>query len=417
MKKKDLAEKLKLIRSLKKEDGFDNDKEIEEIIIPLIKELFEEKKYKDIVEIFLKTLSAEDPGYYEFETAYSFDNLGKQDEAEEIYDSLLFFDGGNTSVLNNLSNIKKNKGEMNEAWDLIKKAFELTKGKDEVVKRNYNSLLKIVEEQKQIDYLFESAKNSLEKETKWAISKLEYFLINVLKDSEYKDGQIPIARWKFKVMMGVDEEKASSLRDQWINKGYIKVLEKRNEHGVQFYKINPKLSSFIKQVKPVDLNNEWFKGIDNVNRESLEKCGYFNLLKKIEHVSVKYKSLVKRDYDELVFNYLLGNKKSTIINSGSFLELLFTYFCEKKKILSISYTINNKIVNKKLHESNLNDFLSYFEEKQTFKTIIVSLGEVTRIYRNFIHPGNEIRNKEKLDMQKAELCFFSVNQIANYLLK
>ncbi|GAI23267.1 unnamed protein product, partial [marine sediment metagenome] len=131
----------------------------------------------------------------------------------------------------------------------------------------------------------------------------------------------------------------------------------------------------------------------------------------------KYRELIKRDFDELVFNYLVRNKKSTIILSGSFIEALFTYYCERKRIKTISYTLNTKKINKDLYDCTLADFLNYFELQRGFKRVIVYIGNLSRVYRNFIHPGNEIKNKERLEKSKVELCFNAVLEITRYILK
>ncbi len=54
-----------------------------------------------------------------FEVAYSLVEKGYKNEAEEVYEYLLKTDQRNSSVLNNLSNIKKEKGFIEEAFDII----------------------------------------------------------------------------------------------------------------------------------------------------------------------------------------------------------------------------------------------------------------------------------------------------------
>ncbi len=413
MNKKQLNEARKKIKQFKADE---NIKELEDLVPAIIKELHSEKKYLEIVELFTGLLEAEDPGYYEFETAYAFNECEKIDEAENIYEFLLNFDEDNTSILNNLSNIKKEKGSVEKAYELIDKAYKLCGNKDEIVTRNYDNLTRIMREKQETEATYKAAEESLKKETQWAIDKLNNFLLNVEKDIELINGKIPIPQWKFKVLIGTDQIKADSLRQQWLDKGYIRKTDEKGDFSVRIYEINPYLKKFLKSSTPVQLNKEWFAGIENINPETLENFGYFEILEKINKVNNKYKKYIKRDFDELVFNYFVKNKKAAIILSGSLIELLFTYHCEKKKIKKISFTLGSKTFSKNLYDCTLSDFLNFFESDKNFKKIIIYIGNLSRVYRNFVHPGNEIKNKEILDASKLELCFHSTLEIVKYLL-
>jgi hypothetical protein len=39
------------------------------------------------------------------------------------------------------------------------------------------------------------------------------------------------------------------------------------------------------------------------------------------------------------------------------------------------------------------------------------MGNISRIYRNFVHPGKELREAESLNQAKADLCFVSTIEI------
>jgi len=411
MTKKELKEKIKFLKSLQQKEKWEK---VNEEVDKIVKNLFSEKKYIHIVDLD-KTLKCVPVS---FELAYSYTELSELDKAEEIYDLLLSIPGeeNNTAVLNNLSNIKKQKGKIDEAFELIKKAYEIDKD-DKIIKRNYENLLRIMQEKEEINRIYKNAENNLKKETSWALKKLNTFLINVQKEKEYRDNKIPVPNWKFKVLIGTDELKADSLKKQWIEKGYIRDTGERGDYSVHVYEINPYLQKFLQKSTPVQINKEWFDGFENVNIEKLNEIGYFEILTKIRKVNKKYRELIKRDFDELVFNYLVKNKKSTIILSGSFIEALFTYYCERKRIKTISYTLNTKKINKDLYDCTLADFLNYFELQREFKKVIVYIGNLSRVYRNFIHPGNEIKNKERLEKSKVELCFNAVLEITRYILK
>ena len=51
----------------------------------------------------------------------------------------------------------------------------------------------------------------------------------------------------------------------------------------------------------------------------------------------------------------------------------------------------------------------YAEKKVLFGADFQSLSNLSRIYRNFIHPGKEL--KEELNKAKSDLCFICVMEI------
>ncbi|WP_435525670.1 hypothetical protein [Chryseobacterium indoltheticum] len=77
---------------------------------------------------------------------------------------------------------------------------------------------------------------------------------------------------------------------------------------------------------------KWIDGFSKLNILRLEEIEYFILKEKISKFNKKYKELINRDFDELVLNYLIGNIKSTVVLSGSFVELILTFYLERKKL-------------------------------------------------------------------------------------
>lgn len=409
MNKKEVKEKIKQIKSLYDEGKFsESEEEAENFVL----ELFRQKKYKEIVEADKKISLP-----IIFEVAYSYNEAGNLEKAEEIYELILSFPGeeNNSLILNNLSNIKKSKGQVEKAFDLIKKAYEIDK-QDEIISRNYFNLEKIIKEKIEEENFFKVATDNLKKETEWALNKLSNFLQNIKKEVKTSGG-VAIPMWKFKVLIGTDDKKADSLKEQWLQKGYIKKSGGRNEYGTIIYEVNPYLEESVKKIIPAKLNQQWFDGFESINAENLSKIGYFDIVKKIEKVNKKYQKLIKRDFDELVFNYFVKNRKSAITLAGSFVELLFTYCCEKKNIKTIEYTISGKKLKRDLYDCRLSDFINYYQEKNSLKSILIHIGNLTRTYRNFIHPGNEIKSQEDLDDSKMAICFHSVIEITKSLLK
>ena len=130
MNSKEIKEKIKSLKKFYDEEKFDEARaESESFVL----ELFKEKKYKDIVEADKKLESVP----IIFEVAYSYSEMGDEVKAEEIYETILSFPGeeNNSAILNNLSNIKKTKGKIKKAFDLIQKAKKKD-AKDEIIDRN-----------------------------------------------------------------------------------------------------------------------------------------------------------------------------------------------------------------------------------------------------------------------------------------
>lgn len=380
----------------------------------LISKLFINKEYKVIADLY--TLFAMKLNDLEiFETAFALNECGIKSKAESIYEQMLVYEPNNPAILNNLSNIKKEKGDISTAYKIIAKAFEIFPD-DTIIKNNFNSLNEIIIDQKNKDNNFKIAAEQVKKENNFVNEKLRNFISNVRKDPEYLNGRIAIPNWKFKLLMGTDETKASSLRQQWIDKNYIRNTKERDRHNVYFYELNPYLEPILADISLNQINKKWITGFENVTLDKLQSIGYFEKLKKIKKVAKKYKVLIQRDFDELVFNYLVGNSKAVIILSGSLLEILLVYYLEKRKVTKVVYTINNRTVSKDLYEAVLNDLLQHYEVNGLISTQNFHLGNISRIYRNFIHPGKEVREQEKLDNQKSEISFMSVMELIDALI-
>ncbi len=410
MNSKEVKEKIKSLKKLYDEEKFDDaHAESESFVL----QLFKEKKYKDIVEANKKLESVP----IIFEVAYAYSEMGDEGKAEEIYETILSFPGeeNNSAILNNLSNIKKSKGKIKEAFDLIQKAKKKD-AKDEIINRNYQNLLGIINEQEAIEQSYKNAVGLIQKENDFVIGKLKNFFINIKKEPDLKNNQIAIPNWKFKVLMGTDDQKAESLKKQWIDKGYIRKTNQRIDNFVPIYEINCHIEKAIDKAQNTKINKKWIDGFENIDILKLEKIGYFEILPRIRKINKKFKFLLERDFNELTFNYLVGNEKSVIVIAGSLIEAVLIYHCEKKKVKKINYQIQNKAIQKDLYDCDLGDLLNYFEQGKIMSDLLVHLGNISRIHRNFIHPGKEVREFEKLDQSKSDLCYISAVEIIKKLI-
>jgi len=380
-----------------------------ELASELVRELYADKKLDLILDLYNSDFLFPKNSLWIFEVAYALNECKSKSEAERIYDHIVSLQPKNASALNNLSNLKKERGLITEAFDLIRRAYDIQK--DEIITRNYECLLTIIREREHTAQLYQHALVLLPKENEFVIQKLQTFFLNAKKDRELKDNKMPIPRWKFKVMMGTDEQKAMSLLDQWLGKGYIRKIDQRGTYGEQIYEFNPLLFNELPKIRPKKVNPQWLKGIEQLNADALENLSYFVIVQSIERVKKTIRNILMRDLDELFLNFIMKNHKAVIILSGSIVEILLIYFCEKKHIEDISYLKGGKTITKKLYDCDLGDLLLYFEQTRLLSSAVVHMGNISRIYRNFVHPGKELREQEVLDQDKANICFASTMEI------
>lgn len=405
MNSKEIKEKIIFLKNLYDEEKFDEAHvESESFVL----ELFKEKKYKDIVKADKELKSVP----IIFEVAYAYSEIGDHNKAEEIYETILSFPGeeNNHAILNNLSNIKKNKGKIKEAFDLIQKAKKLN-SEDGIIDQNYKNLFGVIKEQEVIGENYKKAIEFVSKENDFVIGKLKNFLINIRKEATLKNNQVAIPGWKWKVLMGTDDQKAESLKKQWVEKGYIRKTDQRIDNFVPIYEINFLIEKALDKVQNTKINKKWIDGIENINIQKLEKISYFDILQKILKINKKFKFILERDFNELTFNYLVGNEKSVIVLAGSLVETVLIYHCDKKKIKTINYQMQNRSMQKDLYDCDLGDLLNYFDQNKIASNLLVHLGNISRIHRNFIHPGKEVRECEELDQSKSDLCYISAVEV------
>lgn len=381
-----------------------------ELAHELVNELHSQKEYDKVVELYRSKFIEPKSYLYSFEVAYALANQNRESEAEPIYEYIVTVEPKNSAVLNNLSNIKKGKGQIGEAFDLIQRAYEVEPD-DEIISNNYNNLSSLIREKEEIELNFKHALTYLPKENDFVLGKVRNFINNVKKDRDFKKYIIPIPRWKFKILMGTDEQKAFSLLDQWLEKSYLRKTGDRGHYQELVYEINPFLEKGISELKPSKINQHWIEGINNLNVDYLESISYFEIIDKIRRVKKSIRNILQRDVNELFLNYVMGNHKSVVILSGSIVEILLIYYCEKKKITKISYQRHNKNISKKLYESDLGDLLSFIEQNKLLGNVLVHMANISRIYRNYVHPGKELRESETLNESKASLCFISTIEI------
>lgn len=418
--KNDYANLIKLLISdLEKHNSFRNNFD-EYYLNKIIDWLFYDKSYQVIIDIKKNFTSVQlDKSNCWFEIAYSYNEIKDKKNAQKSYEHYLSINKNSTPALNNLANIYHEKNELiylEKAIKLYERAIKIDSDKDLysknllITKETRESLIKEKSTSEFQEKTFKRAIGLLKNENYFSIESLYNFILNIKKDEDFQNNEIPIDDDYFPSLIGTNYSKSKKLKESWISKNYLIHTDTFDNHNVPIYKVNPYLyNAIIEQRKIIsenDIPSKWLDGIEGLSVSKLEEIQYFNILEKISKINKKYKPIIERDFNELVFNHLVGNIKSTIVLSGSFVELILTYHLERKKHFQIQYT-NSK--QKNLYDCNLFDLISFSEEKGFFGKDFFHLTNLSRVYRNFIHPGLELQNE--LNKGKSDLCFISTMEI------
>ncbi|WP_395974315.1 hypothetical protein [Chryseobacterium cucumeris] len=391
-------------------------------VASIIDTLFANKKYSQIISLqdnFDYTQLNEVDKW--FEIAYSYNEIDKIQEAQKIYESL-YKNRKTGAILNNLANIYSNKTDIiyvEKAVQMYEEAIKI-EGNNELYERNLKNTKKIFEklskEKNNEDYINSSFKKSLlliKNEDYFSLDSLNNFLNNIKKEEDFKNGEIPIQNEYFPSLIKTNIVNALKLKDIWISKNYILPTNNFDNYNIPIYRVNPYIQEeLIKQRQLIyekDIPIKWIDGFAKLNISRLDEIEYFILKEKISKFNKKYKDLVFRDFDELVLNYLVGNIKSTVVLSGSFVELILTFYLERKKVRSVIYSQNGRTINKNIYDCTLHDLISFIEENNYFGKDFFHLTNLSRVYRNFIHPGREL--KDELNKGKSDICFFSTLEV------
>ncbi|MCT3630171.1 tetratricopeptide repeat-containing protein [Elizabethkingia anophelis] len=391
----------------------------------IIDTIFENKKYSQIINLKenFNQIQLEEADKW-FEIGFSYDEMGKLKDAENVYEYIHSRNKKSGATLNNLANIYSKKRDiiyLEKAIELYEQAIKIGKSK-ELYERNLkntkNTFEHLLREKNEKDYIESSFKKSLlliKNEDYFSLESLGVFFNNIKKEENFIDGEIPIQNEYFPSLIKTNIGNALKLKDIWISKNYILSTGKYDNYNIPIYKINPYIEEEVATQKHFilerDIPLKWIDGFSRLNISRLDELEYFILKEKVSKFNKKYKDLVNRDFDELVLNYLVGNIKSTVVLSGSFVELILTFYLERKKIRNISYLQNGRTINKNIYDSALNDLISYIEQNNHFGKDFFHLTNLSRVYRNFIHPGLELKEKDKLNKGKSDICFISALEV------
>lgn len=127
----------------------------------LLSSLFAIRKYEDVVSVALAVSNLLDKDS-KFEVAYSFNETGDAELAQANYESYLECNPNSSAALNNLANIYKKNGRIEESIELYKKAIEID-GDDEHAPANLKKALEQLKQDRK-------EKNTEEKKLKAALA-------------------------------------------------------------------------------------------------------------------------------------------------------------------------------------------------------------------------------------------------------
>ena len=382
-----------------------NCNEYQNLIQNLIFSLHNRKQYSSIVKISenidykkLKYLN------FGFELAYALKEQGKDSKAKEIYEEYLEIHPNSDAVLNNLGVIYENEGDFEKALDYYEKSENLSPSK--ISANNILRSKELIEQRKKEKELEEKSLEYLQLENIWIINRIKLFY------EETDDvGNIICPYKKLPIVLKCNEDKANDVLKQFIDKGYIFRNKNHNyDTNASVYKKN---FSIEKRINEMEKENELISSFtDNLNGftiDNLLSIEYLKILSKLNSIKKKtIKDIFIRDYNELVFNYLSNQQKTTILMSGTIIELLLLYILDKQKV--IKYKVGPKQKEKKVIEMDITEMLEVCDKEQLIQNTPKKFMDGMKQFRNFIHPGKELREKTlDIDKSTVELSFSIVN--------
>lgn len=118
-----------------------------------------------------------------------------------------------------------------------------------------------------------------------------------------------------------------------------------------------------------------------------------------------FRELLIRDYQELKDCEESKATKSILILSGSIMEAVLTEYFIQFPPLGKS---ENQILT-----ASLSDLITLAKEEKVISETEKNLASVVKDFRNLIHPGREIRKKEKFDINSAKIGMNVLNMITD----
>ena len=397
---KEITERLKNISLYRRKNT-----KVQELLKINIDLLFNNKMYEEICELeqqFHKDVKFDTNT--NFNIAYSYAEMGNSENAIKYYEIVLSDEENNSAALNNLGVIYKDKGNIDKALELFNKSEGITH--DDIHVRNIKDCQEIKKEKKKQDEQFKIGESNIKNENGYIINKLCKFA-----DKANESNHVICSYYELQQVLETNPDKAQEILKTFLDKKYIIKLSNHNyATSKSVYLINENLIKIINEQKEENkLLNSIIDKIEGINIQSVSEMNISSKVQKISNISdKKILEIVKRDYLELYESFVLQNNKSVIILSGSIIEALLIH------IIKSNEQIGNKIYN-----MDITELLKICENKRYISKVPVNLISGLKKYRNFVHPGVEIRETSKkiiLNDDAANIMWSFVNWLIDYAI-
>lgn len=345
-----------------------------------------------------------------FEIAYSYAEVdNRSEQAEKIYLRILNSEDKNSSVMNNLGVIYKNRNNFQKAQEYFTKAHELNSNYDKY-KNNLKMIMSSIREK-------EKTLNNIQKENVWFLGR-----VSKVYESANPAGEVICTYKERPALLSVSPQKANELFDKMCKNGYLKKIAQNSSQSPSKYVINPYINEYLLQEKEKIVENEFYELLgQKLNLNEMIKIGYTkklqDLVDNIDNVDLR--DILQRDLRECAISLLINQYKACIVICGSIIEAILVDKIEGRGIseYAIGTLPNNKLKKKTVRKMDLNELLELARAEKIVDTEEYHLSNYVRSYRNIIHPYCEVRKNFNVDENTAKLMWSALLAIINELLK
>lgn len=370
------------------------------IIQRLVYRLFQENQFSSIVEL-MDHIPYQKLNYLDFgfEIAYSFQNQNRKKEAKNIYEAFIQSKKESASSANNLGILYEEEQNYTKAIFYFQKALDVQF--HSIYKKNLDRCQNLLRKQTLQKQKEKQALILIKQESLDFVSKLR--LLYAQENSEH---YIFCKSEYLSVLFQISDIEAQLFIAKAIENGYL--FQKEKTHSNHTYRKNSLVEKKLKQ-QSFELFRDYIHQIRSITLFDLEQLEYSKTVKYLHKIKdKKMKNIFIRDYHELVFSYLSNQSKSVILLSGSIIELLLLYLLKIHGIMH--YYLESKQKKKSISEMDISELLEVCMKENLLHKTSQNFVNGMKQFRNFIHPGKEIREKTlEIDKSSIELAFNMVN--------
>ncbi|MDD3452682.1 MAG: tetratricopeptide repeat protein [Bacilli bacterium] len=382
-----------------------NSNKYQSLIETLVKTLHSHEKYSDIVKL-MDAIEYEKLDYlkFGFEIAYSFSNDKRTDKTKEIYESYIIKYPNSDAAINNLGVIYEKERNYEKALEYYKKSENISHS--DISSNNIKRCEELMEQSKKEIDLEQKSLEYFKVENIWIIDRIK----NFYEDADEK-GNVICPYKRLPIILKCSEEKSQDVLKQMLEKGYL-FKNKNHDYDTNssVYKINFSIAKRLDEIKEDNqLISSFTSNLDRFTIDELSNIEYKRVISKLNVIGKNnLKEIFIRDYNELVFNYLTNQQKTVVLMSGTLVELILLFILNKKKITT--YNVGSKQKKRKIVDMDITEMLEVCDKENLIQKAPQKFMDGIKNFRNFIHPGKELREKTlELDKTTIELSFNIVN--------